>query len=361
MTLYTDEETGKPITTQSMMKTFKGCPREAMYKYHMRLKPKRVSKPLRRGTWFHALLEAYYKGEPWEPVHEVFVKEFNKLFDEERYELGDLPTEIHNLMKSYVWHYGDPQYKAYHWKVHETEMKLSAEMPNGHIFRGVFDLLVEDDFGLWLADHKTHKRLPDWNYRMLDEQSTMYTWLARANDIPVSGFIWNYATTEAISTPKLLKSCKTFYAKDFNSVNTDYPTFARAVKKAKEEYPDVFLSDPDDKQKVKDRLTQLKSMRWSPDNPAASPFFRRDILEKTDAQIERVLKTTMRTSERMHSYSFDDPDAVERNVDQCKGFMCSYKDLTIADLVKGNSEMLQKQNYTVGDPLSYQNKELPNA
>lgn len=688
MPLYTDDETGKPITTQSMMKTFKGCPREAFYKYQLRLQPKAVSKPLRRGTWFHALLEAYYKGEDWEPVHETFTREFNKLFDEERFELGDLHTEISNLFRSYIWHYGDPQYKAYHWKVHETELKLSAEMPNGHIFRGVFDMLVEDDFGLWLVDHKcldpdtpvttpfglrrigdlnvgdlvvgsdgnaanvigasrrklpvyeitlrsgkvlratgehkwpithrgnsyvwttneiaqkissrpvymkpspvvklpeqnvpihpyllgaligdgtmitdirlctsyeelrdealqylpddakvnlredpkrapsyritsdtlryslrdlglwgkhgsekflpeiyltgseqqrrdllaglmdtdgsqrkglplymtgseelardvsvlveslggvatirenrdplekgygninwtvlirlprgvnphrlkfkadrlnlephnemsnmlkvesikevgveevidieidtedhlfiangvlthnTHKRLPDWNYRMLDEQSTMYTWLARANDIPVLGFIWNYATTEAITTPKLLASAKSFYAKDFKSVNTDYPTFARAVKAAMAEHPDTFLSDPAEKQRVKDRLAQLKAMRWSPESPASSPFFRRDILEKTDAQIERTLKTTMRTSERMHSYDFSDPDAVERNVDQCKGFMCSYKDLNMADLIKGDSSLLQRQNYISGDPLSYQNKELPTS
>src|SRR5699024_5640779 len=93
---------------------------------------------------------------------------------------------------------------------------------------------------------------------------------------------------EAISTPKVLKSGKSFYAKDFSSVNTDYPTFARAVKQAMKDYPDTFLKDADEKQRVKDRLAQLKAMRWSPDNPNGSPYFRRDVIEKTEGQIQRV-------------------------------------------------------------------------
>lgn len=360
--IYRDEETGRPITSQSMIKTFRNSPREAYYKYVLRLKPKSVSKPLRRGTWLHALLEHYYNGDDWEAIHQAYTKQFHMLFDEEKMELGDMPNEILNLFLSYRWHYGDPQYKDYQWTVHDTELKLTAEMPNGHLFRGVVDAVVEDEFGLWLVDHKTHKRLPDWNFRMMDEQSAMYIWAARENDIPVHGFIWNYLTTEAITTPKVLKSGKSFYAKDFSSVNTDYPTFARAVKKAQKDYPGVFIAEPEEKQRVRDRLAQLKAMRWAPDNQNGSPYFRRDIIEKTDAQIQRVLKPFMRTSERMHGYDWSDPEAIEDSADFVKGFTCNYKDLHISDLVSGDSSMLQHQNYQVdADPLSYQNKEAPDA
>ena len=361
--IYRDDETGRPITTQSMIKTFRNSHKESYYKYVLRLKPKSVSKPLRRGTWLHALIEAYYTpGMDYEKVHEAYVSEFRKLFDEERMELGDMPTEIMQLFQSYIWHYGNPETEGYDWEVHDTELKLTAEMPNGHLFRGVVDAVVEDDFGLWLVDHKTHKRLPDWNFRMMDEQSAMYIWAARENDIPVHGFIWNYLTTEAISTPKVLKSGKTFYSKDFSSVNTDYPTFARAVKQAMKDYPDTFLKDPEEKQRVKDRLAQLKAMRWSPDNPNGSPFFRRDVIEKTEGQIQRVLKPFMRTSERMHGYDWSDPDAIEDSADFVNGFTCNYRDLHISDLVSGDSSMLQRQNYTSDeDPLSYQEKQVPGA
>src|SRR5690242_9726413 len=107
MALYetTEEDTewgpGIPVTTQSMMKTFRRCPREVLYKYVERLQPKVVSKPLTRGKWVHALLEAHYKGMDWKEEHRRWCSRFNKLFDEEKDHLGDLPNEIKRLMDSY--------------------------------------------------------------------------------------------------------------------------------------------------------------------------------------------------------------------------------------------------------------------
>lgn len=351
MALYTNEA-GTPVTTQSMMKTFLNCPREAYYKYHLRLSPKVSSLPLEQGKWMHSLLESYYKGEDWKETHKILASRFNQLFDEEKEELGDLPAMCEQLMQSYIWHYGDPQYKDYHWKVHEVELKLEAEMPNGHLFRGVFDLLVEDEFGLWLVDHKNQRRFPNWEFRMLDMQSPMYIWLLRENGIPVNGFIWNYLRTSGFPKMDVLKSGKSFYARSWNAEN-DYYHMARSIKQAQGRFPE-FLEDEEEKQKARERLAYLKSLRWSPDEPQAHPFFRREVIEKSEDLIDRALKSAMRTSDRMHSYDFSDPDYVERNVNQCKGFMCSYRSLTMADFVSGDSTMLQKQGYKHSDPLAYQ-------
>src|SRR5215212_6301085 len=130
MALYETED-GQPITTQSMIKAFRACPREAYYKYDLRLKPKMIKKPLTRGKWMHALLQAHYEGRDWHDEHDHWVSDFRKLFDEEKEQLGDLPTELERLMKSYLWHYGDPLYKKYRWKVHEVELTVEAELPNG--------------------------------------------------------------------------------------------------------------------------------------------------------------------------------------------------------------------------------------
>lgn len=351
MALYTNEE-GIPVSTQSMMKTFLNCPREAYYKYYLRLAPKVSSVPLERGKWMHSLLEAHYKGEDWKEVQKALTSRFNKLFDEEKEALGDMPTECLRLMQSYIWHYGDPAQKAYRWKVHEVELKLEATMPNGHLFRGVFDMLVEDDFGLWLVDHKNQRRFPDWEFRMLDMQSPMYIWLLRQNDIPVSGFIWNYLKTSGFPSMDVLKSGKTFYARSWTSDN-DYVHMARAIKLAQKKHPE-FLEDEAEKEKAREQLRYLKQLRWAPDKPQAHPFFRREIIEPTDEMIERTLASVTRTSERMHSYDFSNPDGVERNVNQCKGFMCSYRALTVGDFVTGDSTMLQKQGYREKDPLAYQ-------
>lgn len=356
MALYETEE-GQPITSQSMIKAFRMCPMEAMFKYHLRLKPKVASTPLTRGKWVHSIMEDHYNGVDWRPTHKKLSSQFSKLFDEEKEKLGNLPEEIDLLMASYFWHYGDPSVAGTEWEVHEVERLIEAEMPNGHLFRGKVDMIVEDEFGLWLVDHKTHGRFPDWSYRLLDEQSTLYTWAARENDIPVQGFIWNYVSTAGFPKYQVLKNGKTFYKKSFDAPTT-YPAFARAIKRAKAEHPDTFLKDKTDLAEYKERLSWLKRQRWQgPEAPQTSEFFRRDVLSKDDELIQRVLKSSTRTSERMHSYDFTDPDSVERDVNACKGFFCSYKDLSMGQLVNGDFEMIAKRNYREHDPMGHQTED----
>lgn len=343
--LYVADD-GTPIVTQSMLKTFRMCPREAMYKYHERLAPKVASQALTRGKWVHSLLEAKYKGGDWEREHRKWSGRFAKLFDEEKEKLGPLPTEIDRLFRSYLWHYQNDQ----DWEIVEVEMTIEAVLPNGMLFRGRVDLLVRDQYGkLWIVDHKTHKRIPEWQFRMLDEQSPLYVWAAGEMGYEVEGFIWNYLSTAGIAEPRVLQSGKRFYKK---LGDTDYPTYARAVKRAMADYPQ-FLSDDQDRQEVREMLKMLKAQRYVTGMVQTSPHFQRDMIIRTDDQIERVLKTTVRTAERMHSYDFTDPDCVERNVNACKGFMCSFRSLSLADLVNGDSKMIKKREYTEKDPLSY--------
>jgi hypothetical protein len=351
MPLYQTDD-GRPITTQSMIKTFRMCPREAMYKYHDRLKPKKVSKPLTRGKWAHSLLEEHYKGGDWKIPHKKLTLEFSKLFDEEKEHLGDLPRELDVLMASYFWHYGDPQFKDHRWTVHEVEKLIEADMPSGHLFRGKVDMIVEDQFGLWLVDHKTHGRMPDWEYRMLDEQSTLYTWAARENGIPVRGFIWNYLSTAGFPKYPVLKNGKQFYSNALKAESTAI-AFKMAIDKAKLEYPD-FAKDPEYAAALRARMDELKKDRWKgPHEMPTSPYFRRDVLEKSDKLIDRVLKSVDRTSVNMHAYDFTDRESVERDINACKGFFCSYKSLSMADLVTGDSSMTRKRDYIEHDPLAY--------
>lgn len=351
MALYLSDDGATPVTTQSMLKTFNRCKRQSLYKHHDRLKPKTMSTPLERGKWIHLLLETDAKGGDWREPHEVMTDRFRQLFDEEREALGNLPKEIESLVEAYFWHYGDPHYKEYHWKWHEVEVTVEAPLPNGHLFRGRIDGLIEDSSGLWCVDHKTHKNLPDWSYRMFDEQSTLYTWALREMGIPVRGFVWNYLRTSGLKEPQVLKSGKRFASKPgLDSV--DYPTYVRAIKAAKQQHPE-FLSEEADKDQVRANLAMLKAQRWAPDKPQTSPFFRRDFLEKPDDLIERVVKSTTRSSQDMHDYDFEDRDSVPRTIDRSCSFMCGYRSLCMADLVTGDSEMVRKREYTESDPLRY--------
>lgn len=332
--LYPHPETGQPILTNSMLGAFRRCIKQSEYKYVHRLKPKRLGSPLKRGTWVHELLEVDAKGGNWKKRHKELSRQFDRMFDEEKDFYGDLPDEISRVMKSYFWHYKhDP------WKYHEVELELTAELPNGVLLRIKFDGLIENQWGLWLVDHKTHKTLPDITYRMLDTQSPIYIWVARQNGIPVNGFIWNYLRWKAPTIPQLLKDGSRLSKR---ATDTDYPTFKKALK-------DYGL----DPTPYEHQLEVLKKARYVPGEPQTSTFFRRDVFEKPDDLIERVLKEAMRSADRMNSYDWSDSDAVERTVGRHCQFMCSYSDLCTMELLGGNTRPLIRQNYEVGDPMSY--------
>ncbi len=338
--LYFDESVGKTITTHSMIKTMRHCPQQADYKYARRLKPRKLSKPLKRGTWMHHLLEEHHAGRDWEAMHRKLSAKYNELFDEEKDFYGDLPNECRSLMESYLWHYKDDP-----WAVLETEFTVEAEFPDGTLYRGKVDALIENQFGLWIVDHKTHAKFPDQTFRLLDAQSALYLWAALKMKIPVQGFIWNYLKTKAPSTPTLIKDGSRLSR---TLGDTDWLTYTRALKKMKEERGYKITAENVAFAKA------LKARRYVPGEPQLSEFFRRDILEKDNAMLRRVAMAAYHTSKRMHSYPFDKPDIVERNVDSgaCT-YRCGYTDICTTELRGGNTQFMLKNGYTVGDPMDY--------
>lgn len=336
---------GARISTHSMLKTFRRCPKQAEFKYFHRLKPKRLGSPLKRGTWVHALLEAHHKGEDWKAVHAKYTHQFNNLFDEERDFYGDMPGEIYAVMQSYMWHYkNDP------WEWIDAEFQLEAEFPDGTIYRGKVDALIRNQFGLWLVDNKTHKTLPKLNFRLLDAQSALYLWAARENGLNVRGFIWNYIKWKAPTVPAIVDKNKSIARLTDSAVDTDYPTMYRAIKQYKEEYPNFRVREKDVA-----KLRYLQSQRYEFGKLQTSEFFRRDVLEKSDEMIDRVVKANLHTSLRLHDYEFSDPDFVERTVERSCEFSCSYTDICSAELMGANTRPIIRSNYNVGDPNDYYN------
>jgi len=332
--LYRDPETGKLITTHSMLKTMRMCPQQAYYKYVLRLKPQIMGKPLRWGTWMHELLEVHHKGGDWKARNDELTIEYSKLFDEEKEAVGDLPRDCARMMRSYIWHYKDDP-----WIVHEAEFTLEVELPDGSIYRGKVDLLIENQYGLWIVDHKNHKTLPGIEFRILDAQSALYIWAAIKLGIPVQGHIWNYLRSKPPSIPKLLQDGSRLSR---SKVDTDFPTMAAAIKK--------YGLDPHD---YADQLRFLKSQRYVPGEASTSSFFRRDILEKSPAMLKRVAVEAYMTHLRMHGYHWDKPDRIERNPSNNCKFMCSYTDICTMELFGGNAQPLIRQRYKVGDPMDY--------
>lgn len=336
--IYQDDD-GRFITTNSMIKSFHRCPKQFQYKYIQRLKPRVYSKPLERGTWIHTLLEFYYTGRDWKAEHRRLSANFNELFDEEREALGDLPDECYRLMQSYLWHYGANKADPLHgWEVLEAEYTIEAEFPDGDTYRGRTDLLIRDEYGVWIVDHKSHKRLPDLNFRLLDMQSAMYLWALRQQGVDVQGFIWNYLRTVAPTKPELLKDGTRLSRR---KIDTDYPTMVKAIQE--------YGLNPSD---YADQLNYLKSTRWRHGEIQTSTFFRREVLYKDDALLDHVAAEAFRAKKRMEAYGFERAD-VERVPDRSCQFSCSYLNLCTAELF-GSGEHLRRKDFIAdSDPLAY--------
>lgn len=349
MSIYQDDQ-GRSVSTNSMLNTFSRCPNQARYKYAERLKPRFINskdKPLKRGVWFHSLLEEYYAGRDWKAKHKELSAKFSELFDEEKDALGDLPSEMSKLMRSYLWHYGANKDDPFHgWEVIDTELTLEAPWPDGEgIFRGRIDLLVRDEFGLWIVDHKTHKSFPNSAYRALDPASALYTWAAWENNLPVKGFIWNYVNPKEPTKPELVYRDTPRERLSTKKIQTDYPTYYLALKE--------YGLDPKDHAIT---LNALKRQRWELDQVQTSPFFRRDILEKNSDMIARVIAASMKTRDKMHGYEYEDTDAIERVVNRDCEHYCKYVNLCMTELEGGNANHIRSQSFSTGDPLDYYNE-----
>lgn len=331
------------VITHSLLKTFQRCPREALYKYVELLTPRqKYSQPLERGSWFHELLEAKYKAQAGIEtdgvleVHNAKCDEYGDLMDEEKEKLGDLPHEMKRLYNSYQWYYR----KDESWTVHEVEMKVEAEMPNGMQYQGKVDMIVEDEFGLWAVDHKTHKALPSMEYRYRDKQSILYIWALRACGIPITGFIWNYVVPTA-PAPLKFKVRGGLYARQ---PLTDYPTALRGIKQ--------LGLDPTSDPEVLSILKQLKKVRYHPDETQISPVFRRDRLEKHDDMIDRTVLEATHTADRFWNYLWENKDAVERVNDRSCDW-CSFRHICTAELIGTNADNVRRQLYKKADPFAY--------
>jgi hypothetical protein len=330
--LYATED-GTPISTQSMLKCFRLCPKQTDYKYFRRLKPKSLGRPLREGDWGHKCLETHYKGGDWKETHGILTEKWEKLFDEEKDRTGNMPDTMSRLLRSYFWHYAnDP------WEILDVEVLIEVKFPNGSIFRLKADLVVRDQYGIWIVDHKFNAKLPDWDFRLLDLQGAIYTWAGLKSGLKINGFIWNYIRRKAPSIPTPIKDGSRLSK---TVTDTDYPTLYRAIKKAG--------LDP---RPYQGWLDSLKAQRFVHGDVQRSEFFRRSVLERENRVLKQFATEAYETSKRMHEYPFG-TDRVERHTGRHCKFMCSYSEICTIELLGGNTKPLVRQRYEEVDPLYY--------
>lgn len=222
---------------QSRIKTFLRCPKSYQYKYVDLLEPKKKVRPLFLGSWVHACLETHYSQGNWKIGHQLYVDQWNKLFEEERLALRTrgktigppLPEIVERIMRSYIWYNRQDG-----WKAKYIEQILEVPTPlivsgKRFVFKGRLDLVIEDEEGLfWLVDHKTASTIPQPNsFHAMDPQLMLYPWAARIQyGIDIAGVIYNYVRSRPPSIPNLNKDGSISRRK----IVTDYPTLFRFLR-----------------------------------------------------------------------------------------------------------------------------------
>lgn len=231
--------------SNSRIKLWRRCHRAHWYKYEEKLVKKLPPVPLIRGRIIHEMIEAWISGKSWKTVLDGYLKEYNKMFQEEKEQYGDLPSELPRIMEGYIrkWKKEPLEYLEVEGK--RCEIPLKIDLLPQITFTAVIDAIAIDSRGrTWLVEHKTHKEIPPEEVRLSNLQTTLYCWALEQKGITKpTGVLWDYIRTKPPVIPEILKNGELSRRKN---MDTDYDTYFQAIISAGQ--------DPSDYQDILDIL-----------------------------------------------------------------------------------------------------------
>lgn len=341
---------------QSKIKMFRRCQRQFAFRYDTNPKkgelvPRTPALPLHRGTWMHALQEAYHRElagiegpeSDWKVVHARFEEAYDALFDEEKVEYGDLPRECKRMFKGYLRRYGGTDADSYRVATVRGERDLPAcelviEVPLDEFgialpFKGRIDLLLEDlEYGgLWIRDAKWVKTIPNTDDRMMSPQALMYPWALWELGYDVRGFIYDYGRTEPPSIPRVLQRPAGMLSVA-HKMDTDYYTYMAAIKR---QHPDPKERKRYVNSYYKEKLEECKARE--------ATFFRRERVPTDPERVQFALREFVTTVRDIERRSKEYPP---RNWMRSCRWDCSYLDLCVGEFTGLDIKPLIKKRYT---------------
>ena len=311
--------------SNSKEKCWRRCPKKYEFKYVYKLRPKKRKLTLERGSWIHELLMVHADGEDWEARHKELTRKFYTLFEEEREDLGDLPTECYWIMKRYLKTYENEDKQM---RVVDTELDEIIELPNGLRFQVIVDKITEDKkTGNLIAwDYKTRKNFSDADSMLLDPQLTRYFWaLQKMGYSPLVAVAYDEIRTKPPTEPKALRTGGLSRAKN---IDTDVWTYMSAIRR--------LGLDPGDYRDILAHIARNQRGR----------FFRRTLLPKDPP----IIKTMMREL----GWSAKEIQRAERNAEYPRTFIqndckwsCEFRDICIAQLHGSDISSMIKSDFEV--------------
>jgi hypothetical protein len=283
------------------------------YRYVDKLRPKKKGRPLVFGDWIHKCLETHFSGGNWvDTLKTLKADQWDKLFLEEKQELGNIPQDCLRIVRGYINNYSKIDKE---WEVIAVEQDFMIKVAEGIVLTGKIDLIMRHipTDKIWIWEHKTAKRdIPKDSFRMTDIQTAIYLYIAIKYLLPVilgttvfkmGGILFDYIKSKPQSTPKLLKDGRMSRAK----VDCDRWTYEQELKKNKlnpADYED-FMATLDNKEYYV-RIPMYHSSAF------VSNMFKEYIMAIKDIREERPALRNL-------NYTCDRPK-------------CEYRDLCLAEI-----------------------------
>lgn len=315
----------------SRAKKWKNCQIAHDYRYVKKLRPIQKARPLTLGTLCHSCLEARANGNSWiQEIKKFKEGEWSKLFDEEKVELGDIPTDAYRIMRGYHYFYleSDKRYKTI-----SAELPFRVRIKNTPIVLvGVIDLIVLDttDNGIWCFEHKTVKKdIPTEEFKMTDFQTTIYLYVMEAlakelgyKKSQIRGVILDYLKTKAPTVPEVLKNGTLSKRK----ITCDRYTYLECIKN--------IGGNPEDYQDVLEYMD-------------TNVFYKRVPLTKSPALTKMTLDEFIVCGKQIRALS---GKFVTRNLSwTCDRPRCEYRDLCLAEIQGLDTSTLIKLSFTTSE------------
>lgn len=312
----------------SRLKKWRSCQMAHDYKYVRGLRPKRKAVPLRKGTWVHACLEARDSGQDWiEVIKKLKAEEYDKLFEEEKVELGDLPKDVFRMMRAYHQTYLniDKEYETV-----KCEQDFMIRIPNTKfVLTGRIDKISKHKSTgkIWCFEHKTMKKsIPTEDFRATDIQTAIYIWVMEQiasylnfKKEDIAGVMFDYIRTKPPTVPKILKNGTMSVAK----IDCDRWTYTAELKKHN-------LNPADYESKLKELDSNV--------------FFVRIPMSRSTSLVKTVMQEVLYSGIQIQAYSGKCP---ARNLNwTCDRPKCEYRDVCMTELQGGDASILIKLNFT---------------
>lgn len=209
-------------------------------KIRQNLEPAQRIEALDFGTAMHKALEAYYKPNTWghqslmeESARQAFSDACKEIglkvkvgpleFEERWEELRQLGQD----MLSFYFQWAPPR-DTFTPRFVEVEFEVPIPYMPDVVYQGRIDLIVEDDYGYWLYDHKTTAQFGATEWLGLDDQCSSYAWaIKKMLGLEVRGVVYNELRKKAPKPPKVLRDGTLSVNK---MQDTTYETYLNAIR-----------------------------------------------------------------------------------------------------------------------------------